>query len=397
MYEIDKSKFGAFISELRKAKGLTQKELAEKLFISDKAISKWETGHSVPDITLLVPLSEILDVTVTELLECHRIEKEVGVDVTQMDDVVKKVIHLSEEEKYNRPQIERKNIVFFILCVIISLLELFGLYQLDHAFYFVIPVFTGVIMAMFFGIYFWFFIKEKLPAYYDENKISVYVDGPLHMNMAGVVYNNNNWPYIVKALRVWSIAGMTIFPLAFIVVSSLFSNYRPISDVFFMLVFLLGGLFVPIYVLGRKYQYAEGEEKEKSTFTIKKMLLTIVIIVGSVLLLVLGMGSGNVEMATRIGSIEKSTRTSWSCSYRFCDGYMQRVLWLPEKAENINVMVETEEGTIDVIIEDASGNVIFEKENVGSESFEIEVSRQYKVRLEMEEHKGSFVIIPHSL
>ena len=154
MYEIDKSKFGAFISELRKAKGLTQKELAERLFISDKAISKWETGHSVPDITLLVPLSEILDVTVTELLECHRIEKEAGVDVTQMDDVVKKVIHLSEEEKYNRPQIERKNIVFFILCVIISLLELFGLYQLEHVFYFVIPVFTGVIMAMFFGIYF---------------------------------------------------------------------------------------------------------------------------------------------------------------------------------------------------------------------------------------------------
>lgn len=46
MFEIDKRKFGAFIAELRKERGMTQKELAEKLFISDKAVSKWETGVS---------------------------------------------------------------------------------------------------------------------------------------------------------------------------------------------------------------------------------------------------------------------------------------------------------------------------------------------------------------
>ena len=43
---IDKEKFGAFVAQLRKEKGLTQKELAEKLFLSDKAISKWERGFS---------------------------------------------------------------------------------------------------------------------------------------------------------------------------------------------------------------------------------------------------------------------------------------------------------------------------------------------------------------
>ena len=390
MYEIDKSKFGAFISELRKEKGITQKELAGKLFISDKAVSKWETGHSVPDITLLVPLSEILDVTVTELLECRRMEKEMN--VAQMDNVVKRVIHLSEEEKNNRPQVERKNIVFFIVCVIISLLELFGLYQLEHGFYFVIPVFVGSLLAMLFGIYFWFFIKEKLPVYYDENKINVYIDSVFHMNMPGVTFNNNNWPYIVKALRIWSIVGMTIFPIVFICASSIFSNYRPMSDVVLELAFLLGGLFIPIYVLGKKYQYAESEPREKSTFTMKKMILTIVIIVGTVLLLIKGMGTGNVEMAFRVGNIERSTRTSWSAEYMFCDGFMQRIMWLPDEADNLNVVVETEEGTIDIIIEDAKGNVIFEKENIGSESFEIEVSRQYQVRLEMEEHKGSFYI-----
>ena len=47
MYELDKEKFGQFVAELRKEKGYTQKELAERLYLSDKAISKWETGGSL--------------------------------------------------------------------------------------------------------------------------------------------------------------------------------------------------------------------------------------------------------------------------------------------------------------------------------------------------------------
>ncbi|MCI8353844.1 MAG: helix-turn-helix transcriptional regulator, partial [Lachnospiraceae bacterium] len=48
-------KIGAFISERRKAKGWTQSQLAEKLEITDKAISKWETGRSMPDLSLFMP------------------------------------------------------------------------------------------------------------------------------------------------------------------------------------------------------------------------------------------------------------------------------------------------------------------------------------------------------
>ena len=46
MFQIDKKKFGTFLSRLRKEKGYTQKDLAQKLLISDKAVSKWETGVS---------------------------------------------------------------------------------------------------------------------------------------------------------------------------------------------------------------------------------------------------------------------------------------------------------------------------------------------------------------
>ena len=96
MYELDREKFGSFIARLRKEKGYTQKELAEKLSISDKAVSKWETGKSLPDISLLVPLADIMEVTVTELLEARRIE---GTQITAVpvEDMVKKALTYSEE------------------------------------------------------------------------------------------------------------------------------------------------------------------------------------------------------------------------------------------------------------------------------------------------------------
>ena len=61
-------KVGNFISERRKAKKLTQEKLAEKLNISDRAISKWERGICLPDASIMIPLCEILDINVNELL-----------------------------------------------------------------------------------------------------------------------------------------------------------------------------------------------------------------------------------------------------------------------------------------------------------------------------------------
>ncbi len=65
---MNNEKMGQFISELRKSHQMTQKELAAKLNVSDKAVSKWERGLSCPDISLLSPLSNIFGVTTTELL-----------------------------------------------------------------------------------------------------------------------------------------------------------------------------------------------------------------------------------------------------------------------------------------------------------------------------------------
>ena len=69
------SKTGAFIAAVRKQRGWTQGELAEKIGVTDKAVSRWETGKGYPDISLLKPLSEALGISVGELLAGKAIEQ----------------------------------------------------------------------------------------------------------------------------------------------------------------------------------------------------------------------------------------------------------------------------------------------------------------------------------
>ncbi|MGN1117070.1 MAG: helix-turn-helix domain-containing protein, partial [Acutalibacteraceae bacterium] len=73
---MNENKTGTFISTLRKEKELTQAQLAEKLNVTDKAVSRWETGKGMPDSSLLVPLADILGITVNELLTGEKIPKE---------------------------------------------------------------------------------------------------------------------------------------------------------------------------------------------------------------------------------------------------------------------------------------------------------------------------------
>ena len=77
---MDCSKVGSLIAQLRKEKGFTQLMVAEKLGVSDKAVSKWERGLGCPDISLLNELAEILGVNVSTILEGHidKNDKEIG-------------------------------------------------------------------------------------------------------------------------------------------------------------------------------------------------------------------------------------------------------------------------------------------------------------------------------
>ena len=65
---MDKERIGGLISALRKEKGMTQKELADQLHVSDRTVSKWERGAGLPDPSIMIALADILGITVNELV-----------------------------------------------------------------------------------------------------------------------------------------------------------------------------------------------------------------------------------------------------------------------------------------------------------------------------------------
>ncbi len=69
---MDNQKFGQFIASIRKEKGWTQMELAHKLNVTDKAVSKWERGIGFPDLKMIEPLAQVLDISIDEIMHAER-------------------------------------------------------------------------------------------------------------------------------------------------------------------------------------------------------------------------------------------------------------------------------------------------------------------------------------
>lgn len=70
---MDQNKTGKFIAQTRRAQNLTQRQLADQLSISDKTVSKWECGKGLPEVSLMLPLCEILQITVNDLLSGEKV------------------------------------------------------------------------------------------------------------------------------------------------------------------------------------------------------------------------------------------------------------------------------------------------------------------------------------
>lgn len=93
---MDQSKIGNYLKDLRKEKDLTQEQLAEKLSVSRRTISRWETGNNLPDLDLLIELADFYDVDLRDLIDGERTSKAVDKD---LKETVLKVADYSNEEK----------------------------------------------------------------------------------------------------------------------------------------------------------------------------------------------------------------------------------------------------------------------------------------------------------
>ena len=121
--EVDQKKIGSFLKELRKEKNLTQEQLAEKLNVSGRTVSRWETGTNMPDISLLAEIAELYEVGISEIISGER-------KSGTMNDEVKEVAQgLSEyaasEKEGIVKEIRSLSLIGFVSLIIYLFLDVF--------------------------------------------------------------------------------------------------------------------------------------------------------------------------------------------------------------------------------------------------------------------------------
>lgn len=146
-------KIGAFIAQLRKDKNMTQKDLAEKLNITDKAVSKWERGISLPDITILPELSGILEITVTELLNGEKENNEEDSCSDSSDETVLAAIRYADGE------VKKKTKDIKIICAVsITIAFIVGIISCSICDWAINNKFTWSLLPISSIVYAWFLV-----------------------------------------------------------------------------------------------------------------------------------------------------------------------------------------------------------------------------------------------
>ncbi|MEQ3404703.1 helix-turn-helix domain-containing protein [Dorea formicigenerans] len=181
MYQISNEKFGLFVTELRKKKNLTQKDLAEKLYVSDKTVSKWERGVCLPDVSVYKELCSILGISLNEFLA--------GEDIAQENIIQKSETNIIEviRDNINKQKCLKvmKCILVFIFICVVSVIG-FTIYRLKKPQNYISPVAkdsiemqTAELLAGSDGVFVYKFIttdkykKLKLHIYrYESGKLS---------------------------------------------------------------------------------------------------------------------------------------------------------------------------------------------------------------------------------
>lgn len=191
---MNQEKIGKFIAKVRKEKKLTQKQLAEKLGITDRAISKWENGKSMPDLSLLKPLCDIFDITINELLSGEYIEEE-----KKKEKLEENIVNAINYDK------KRKNINELIFQLFIIILGIFifimtmSIYNMPVDFYLWYSVLgTYVLIIVFSHLFNKIIINNKSRKYIIISIISFFISYFIYLGIIDFinVKHNNAEPNI---------------------------------------------------------------------------------------------------------------------------------------------------------------------------------------------------------
>lgn len=266
-------KIGNFIMQNRKAKKLTQKQLADKLCVTDRAISRWERGVGAPDISLLITLGEILGVSVNEILLGEKIE---NITKEQSDKILVDSISL-----YRKNDIKKTVKTFFLIMImIISLLLSITFFNISMiisnlSIYYIFLILGGLFVSLL------VFIKLSKD-YLLKKKIVI---------IACVVYTISLVFYSFYTGISYKISGITQYNFSYNLVpfkqiyenlNLVFNNVQPFSLLFDYLIVDLC-LFVP-------YSFFIPYLKPKISFINFFIIMFIIVILKELFQLITGLG-----------------------------------------------------------------------------------------------------------
>ena len=163
---MDMKKIGSFLKALRKEKGLTQEQLAEKLGVAGRTVSRWETASNMPDLSVLIQLAEFYDIEVGEILDGERKDKVMDKEVKE---TLNKIADYSNDEKQKAVNVYKFSLMtIFFIGFIIVLLEFALLVDFRYIIAESLPLLIGgctcIIMTIKNGLWDTFSKKKITPA-----------------------------------------------------------------------------------------------------------------------------------------------------------------------------------------------------------------------------------------
>ena len=232
----DKKTFGSFIKEKRISKNYSQKDLADLLFVTESAISKWERGVTYPDITLISDICRVLDVSEKELIQ------------SSDDYEYRKMKH--DSEKFNK--IKKSLFWTFNICYLLALLVCFIVnIAVNHTVSWFFIVLTSILVAYSFCPTFtWVYTKFKKLIFIGSTVISLFI-----LFLTCSIYTDNYW-FMIATLGVLLGYFIIFYPLLFIEQKKYLNEdkYNRLSK-YFLLSYMVGILVLIILLLLSIYIY----------------------------------------------------------------------------------------------------------------------------------------------
>lgn len=203
---MDNKQFGNFIKEMRKKNNLTQRQLAEKLHLTDKAVSKWERGLSYPDISVLEPLAEVLGVSVQALITGKANES--NSDEFNREDAIKKMMDYIEADKEARRKAREENkrrigLLLLSLCFILFILHIVSYFlstrfSYQYVFDWIPYVINAVILLLALSAYFLSFKRISAKRKIVNYIICFAIAALFIINAAFMINNGFNCKYTLS-------------------------------------------------------------------------------------------------------------------------------------------------------------------------------------------------------